>query len=158
MARKHAHPMDKIPLKGTADLGTLAANTAILFGTRTFLQDFVMKKLVGYIGLENPSVDDPGVVVGIHSGDLSQADVEQFLEITHQREGDIGGTEATKRPVQPLTAVSESPSSRWIDQRIYLPTFQEDLAVEFFAYNPGANAMVTGTTVMIQLLAFGRWL
>ncbi len=158
MARKHVHPMDRLHARSSTALATLAAQTGILMGARALLQDYVMKKVKGMVSINNVDAGDPAVIFGLASGDLSLAEIEAYLELAILRQGDLPAAEINTRPIQLLCAVGPQQQTCWLDARIVLPTFQEDIGFVFFIYNPSTSAFTTGAEVTAALDCFGRWL
>ncbi len=158
MPKKHAHPLDRVHMRSTVALATLAAQTGLLLGARTLTQDYVLKKVKGLIGVEAQAADDPATIVGMASADLSLAEIEQYMENGLLRVGDVVVAEMKERPIQILAAVGHGLETIWIEERIFLPTFQEDIGFVFFAYNPASNARATASDLVIALDGFGRWL
>ncbi len=157
MTKKHVHPLDRIHIDSSQTMGTLAQNALLKFAATALLQDYRMVSVKGVVGLHGWTIADGPLLFGIAANDLLAAEIEETLETAILRSGDAIASEHKMRQVQVLGGLGNTRETIWIDERIRLKTFVEDLGFAFWVYNP-SQALTTGSFLSISLQCFGRWL
>ncbi len=153
-----------------AGIGALAGNDSVDLGGQydgALIEDFRIIKLDYFMGLA-PSqatiiVNGP-IVIGIASGNLTAAGIEQALEAFPLDSASINN-ELTMRPVWLLEtfmmpdADSADNATLWRKGSVTLRwTFQNPHGWRWFAYNYSASATATGATMSIEAKIFGLWI
>ncbi len=151
------HPLDQVPFGAAFTLLTLAADTGIISTITAAIQNFKATSMRASWGLAGLSAGDGPLLIGIADGELSLAEIEEYLEaaVTNARESPQA--ENALRPVQVLDTIGFRKESLWVVERILLPTFRENVGFTLFVYNTGVN-MTTGAAIEIRGRLFGRWL
>jgi len=154
-------------------IGTLANNTAILLGTKlAIVKDFRMLKTQMFAAVDTlPVLEGAGLLLGLASGSLSLAEIEEALENNGPLSPAAGtAKEESMRPVW-LVGALESPMEvtgterRFIDAEsgavsiVAKPrwTFQETQSWNWFVYNQG-QTMTGNAVVRILNKAWGLFL
>ncbi len=149
--------MDQLPLAISQALATLAANTGIRVVQGTQTQNYKamsLKCVASVIGL---TVGDGPFLWGLASGELTLAEIEEYLEGVPTSRRDVPAVEQVKRAVQVLGGLGPERLTEWKTEQIILPTWREGIGFSIWIYNQGPS-MTTGATFKLRGRTFGRWL
>ncbi len=154
----------------SAGIGTIAANDVSLMGGRydgSMLEDFRIIKMDYWITLtpaQAITVLDGPITIGIASGDLTSAEIEEAIEAAPLGNSDVVANARSMRPVWPLESyVLKDPDTggvpaltrkgsiniRW--------TFPNPTGWTYWAFNHGAGTLTTGNNIFGLLKLFGLW-
>ncbi len=151
------HPMDQLPIANSQALSTLAANTGIVNLQATQTQNYKAATLRGVVGISDLTVGDGPFLWGISQGELSLTEIEEYLESVPVNNRQVPQVEHVQRAVQVIGAIGTDLISQWVQDRILLPTFREDVGFGIWIYNQG-KTMTTGAQFRMRGRFFGRWL
>ncbi len=162
----------------TQALGTLAAKTPILIGTKlTMAEDFRMLRNELYAICSNlDPANNANLLIGLAHGDLTVAEVEAALEVQGPIDrDDIVVNETVMRPVWFLGSLQRAHTDVTTGTPIpgNIPFLDRETnaqmcisknrwtygpaAWNYFIYNLGSNNLVTGAVVQINAKSFGVW-
>ncbi len=152
------HALDQLPTATTFTLATLATDTGMINTVATINQNYKAMSLHGAWGLSPLADGDGPLLFGLADGELSLAEIEQYIEAAVTDARNAPNTEQVARPVQVLGALGKDKATIYLQgDRIRLPTFREDKGFSWWIYNLGI-AMTTGSIVENRGRFFGRWL
>ncbi len=151
------------------NMGALASKDLIEFGGSyhdAILEDFRILKCEYYMGLSPAQaivIQNGPIIVGLASGQLTAAQMEEALEAVPINRGD-SALEETMRPVWPLEIFvfhdpDQGPQSDLTRKGEFSPrwTFQNPTGWSWFIFNVGNAALVTGSGLTIVAKFFGVW-
>ncbi len=149
-------------------IGTLAAQTALLIGTKlATLERFRQIKLELVASITGVTSGElTGLLIGVCDGDLTVAELETSIEINGPLgPNDIETRDTAERPWWFLGAIDretgteaifENETGGHIMEKVIRWTYARTKSWNYFLYNMGA-APTTGATVLIRAKSFGVW-
>ncbi len=160
-----SEPLDQVQVDHNITMGTLANDTGIVSSDANITQNYKAVSLHAVIAIRVLDAADGPILYGLCPGEVSLAEIEQYLESAPNSKRDTPEIDQVSIPVQvlgQLTAVGiastlKGNAAEWIKERILLPTFRENQGWQFWVYNAGI-AMTTGSSVILRGRYFGRWL
>lgn len=159
------------PILMNADaLGTLASETALVINT-TFgsgiTQSFLIKQVLMNLRIDNQAAAD-GVIIGLCNGSATVAEIASALTtlITDPDDASSPAVAAARQNIfwetLRMLAGATAPA-QVINEKISLGggkgiPVKEATGLAIFAFNPGNNALTTGSTVQGIVTLRGIWL
>ncbi len=151
------HPLDQLPVTVDQTLGTLATKTLLSTGLATNTQNYKATSIKVGVSLTPLTDGDGPVLFGLANAEISGSEVEEYLESVPTSSRDTPAKDQVARAVQVLETLGQELQTRWVEERILLPTFREGIGFRFWVYNAGI-AFTTGSFFRAQGRLFGRWL
>ncbi len=151
------HPLQQLPTAESFTLGTLGNNTGLIANNSSLVQNFKSVSIHESWGLNGLAAGDGPILYGIQDGELTLAELEEYLEAAITDERDTPQAEQVQRPIQVLGSLGLRQETVFIRQKSILPTFRENRGFTHWIYNHGP-AMTTGALVFVKGRFFGRWL
>ncbi len=153
------HEVTEITLLALASAAALKADTNIV------LQDdfrLIKTEYFAFFDIQNSPSEE--LLIGIADKELSAAEIAQNINVTGPVDrNDNLANEQAMRPVWLISALVGSQVPFLAND--YLPvektirwTFSDTEGFTFFAYNPRAGAMTTGSVIRIVAKHYGVWL
>lgn len=143
-------------------LGTLTSFDVAEVGVlnaQTMTEDFRIIKIEGFAAWEAPTSEEGPIVIGLASGELTDAEIEECLEARPVDRNDRVELEKSSRPVWPLAILGANQSNAEtavIDKTIRW-TFSNDDGWKYWAYSLDGTSLTTGSYVKGLLKIFGVW-
>ncbi len=152
------HALDQLPIDTSFTMATLAAGAGLINAVQSINQNFKAMSIHAVWGI-NPLADVDGpFLFGLADGELSLAEIEEYLEGQPLDARKAPEVEQVARPVQVIGGLGIDVRTTYLSgTRVRLPTFREDKGFTWWIYNTGIT-MTTGSFAKMRGRFFGRWL
>ncbi len=162
--RRYHKNFAAIPFSQAVALATLADDTVLLSAILTTLvEDLYISSVKCSWGLRGLTAGEGPLNVGYAHGDLTVAEVKEFLDAELDDPDDIIQKERASRPVRHAgmyqgLAANEFIRNGEMIKTICKFTVGNDKSFNFWIHNRSGGTLATGAVVVIQGTIFGRWL
>ncbi len=151
------HPLDQFPTTAGFTMSTLAANTGLIQNNQSNIQNYKAVSVHECWSIVGLTADDGPFLFGIQDGELTLAELTEYLTAAPTDRRDTPQGEQVQRPVQVLGSLGFRLETVYVKERVILPTFFENRGFTHWIFNLGVT-MTTGATARANGRFFGRWL
>ncbi len=166
MGRRRKQRLVVIPFTSTIVLGTLASADVIgedLLPSQTLGENFFCYSLDGSWSKQDNTVGEGPIRVGLADPDLTDAEVEEHLEVSAVAPEDRIDRERSGRWVRKVGSFSGELVDDNLNDGVVIRTKVRRLIHEgqsplrFWAWNESGAALTTGTNIRLSGNLYGRW-